>query len=154
MYVASYPRIVAMASLTRRPHSTIVTPTLLFPTYFSLPNYTGAPRLLYQTPRGHLNPLFVWAPPTHYPSPTQSPHPLTQPHFFRHFFLLPTFLGLCTPSLSPYRYLPITNTLPSYPLISPFFPHSFRHFFQVACEILARGHNAFLKIYCRRTVWF
>jgi hypothetical protein len=99
-----------MASLTRRPHSTIVTPTLLFPTHLSLPNYTGAPRLLYQTPRGTLRhrhiglPLHTastniyihhsnvfglctlfWAPTPLCPSPTYSPLTPTHPYFFHIF---------------------------------------------------------------------
>jgi hypothetical protein len=86
----------------------------LFTTHFSLPTSTGA--LRYQTPRGHLNPLF-WAPTPLCPSPTYSLlllHTSIFSKFFsRQHYTTKLHGGNTNLNGGTYHTLPITNTLPS-----------------------------------------
>jgi hypothetical protein len=122
------PRILAMARLTHLPHSMLVTSPLPFfrshQTHFSLPNSTGALPLSRGT-------TAVYASDTKH-------HGGTLRHRHNHLPLLmastntyiynSNFFGLCTPSLGPYRTLPISNTLPSFSYTSIFFPICFDTF--------------------------
>jgi hypothetical protein len=122
VYVASYPRILAMARLTHLPHSMLVTSTLPFSRHHPLISH-------YQTPRGHcrcLGALPLSTPAI--PNTTGAPYFIatTTYHSLRrlqiHIYTIQNLGGSAPPSLGPYRTLPITNTLPSSSYSSTFFP--------------------------------